>query len=426
MSRKLSLIAAVLIGTGAGAGVTYMLADNGGKDAASDASRERKPLYWVAPMDANYRRDQPGKSPMGMDLVPVYDEESSGEGTGPGTVRISPDVVNNLGVRTGLVKQGKLRSKIDTVGYVEYNPDKLVHINPRIEGWIERLYVNTAGDRIAQGQPLYALYSPELVNAQQEFLQALSQGSRQFVQAAEDRLRVWQVSNDFIEKLRRTKQVRQTVIYYAPKAGYLEALNVRQGEFVQPGRVLMSIATLEDIWVEVQVFADQVHLVEVGLPATMTLDYLPGRTWKGEVDYVYPTLNAKTRTLPVRLKFNNEDGQLKPAMFANVVIRAASDSDTTLVPREAVIRTGDMDRVVLALGDGRFKSVAVTLGRTDGESVEILDGVVPGEHVVTSAQFLIDSESSKTSDFMRMHHGDDDHGHGMHMNMKNGMEAHHD
>ena len=420
MNRLLTTaVAAVLLGTVLGAGVTYLLAGGNEIGTASDASDERKPLYWVAPMDSNYRRDEPGKSPMGMDLIPVYEEDASAEGAGPGTVRISPDVVNNLGVRTALVEQGRLSSEIHTVGYVGYNQDELVHINPRIDGWIERLYVNTAGDRVQRGQPLYALYSPELVNAQQEFLQALSQGSQSFGRAAEDRLKTWQVSNDFIEQLRRDKKVQQTVIYYAPKAGYLETLNVRQGEFVQPGKVLMSIATLDDIWIEAEVFASQVHLVKAGLPATVTVDYLPGKTWEGEVDYVYPTLNPETRTLPVRLKFNNAEGQLKPAMFANVAIRAASDRDATLVPREAVIRLGQMDRVVLALGDGQFKSIAVSLGRSDGEYIEILEGVEPGERVVTSAQFLIDSESSKTSDFARLHHGDSDGGQGDGMEMEN-------
>ncbi len=384
-----------------------LLLSTGQDEPASVDTDARKPLYWVAPMDPNYRRDEPGQSPMGMDLIPVYEDGSAGEDAGPGTIRISPDVVNNLGVRTAPVQWGQLNPEIDTVGYVQANQDELVHINPRIEGWIEKLYVKTAGDRVEKGQPLYELYSPELVNAQQEFLQALQQGSSEFTQAAEDRLKTWQMSDDAIEALRRDRQVQQTVTYYAPQDGYVQALNIREGEFVQPGKVLMSLARLDTVWVEAEVFASQTHLVEVGLPATMTLDYLPRRAWQGEVDYVYPTLNPETRTLPVRLKFSNENDELKPNMFAHVVIHGQNGADTTLVPKEAVIRTGDMDRVVLALGDGQFKSIEVSLGRSDEQYFEILEGVEAGERIVTSAQFLLDSESSKTSDFKRLHHGEE-------------------
>lgn len=397
------------VGTLVGAAftATFFLVASPETETGAAQSYENEPLYWVAPMDPNYRRDEPGQSPMGMDLIPVYEEGVAGGGAGPGTIQISPDVVNNLGVRTAPVERGQLDPQIDTVGYLQANQDELIHINPRVEGWIEKLYVTTAGDRVAEGQPLYELYSPELVNAQQEFLQALQQGSPGFIQAAEDRLKAWWVPDSFIQALRRDRQARQTVPYYAPQDGYVEALNVRQGEFVQPGKVIMSLAQLENIWVEAEVFANQAHLVEVGLPATMTLDYLPGKTWQGEVDYVYPTLNPETRTLPVRLKFSNEDGALKPNMFADVVIHGESGADTVLVPKEAVIRTGDMDRVVLALGDGQFKSIEVSLGRSDEQYFEILEGVAAGERIVTSAQFLLDSESSKTSDFKRLHHGEE-------------------
>lgn len=377
-----------------------------GEDSAPSAAQtqEKEPLYWVAPMDPNYRRDAPGKSPMGMDLIPVYEEELTGAGAGPGTVRISPDVVNNLGVRTAPVEQGQLNTEIDTVGYLQSNQDEMVHINPRIEGWVEKLYVNAEGDRVEEGDLLYEIYSPELVNAQQEYLQALKQGNKAFIRGAEERLAFWQIPSSFIEELRRDKQIRQSVGYHAPQDGYVETLNVRPGEFVQPGKILMSLAKLDNIWVEAEVYANQAHLVEAGLPVTMTLEYLPGESWHGEVDYVYPTLNPETRTLPVRLRFSNEDRQLKPNMFAHLVIQGKQNGTTLLVPKEAVIRTGEMDRVVLALGDGQFKSVEVSLGRTDEQYVEVLEGVEAGEQVVTSAQFLLDSESSKTSDFTRMNH----------------------
>jgi len=186
----------------------------------------------------------------------------------------------------------------------------------------------------------------------------------------------------------------------------VDNLNIREGFFVQPGTTLMSIGALDDVWVEAEVFARQAALVEVGLPVVMTLNYLPGKEWRGSVDYVYPSLDEKTRTLRIRLRFNNTAGMLKPNMFAQVFIEAGRGGDALMVPREAVIRTGSQDRVVLALGDGRFKSVAVRLGQLDEQYTQILEGLEEGDKVVVSAQFLLDSESSKSAGFMRMQLGD--------------------
>lgn len=372
---------------------------NGQADAAT-------PLYWVAPMDPDYRRDGPGKSPMGMDLVPVY-ADSGMDLANPGMIFISPDVVNNLGVRTAQVERRSMHTRITTVGYVQYDEDQLVHIHPRVEGWIERLYVQAAGDPVEEGEPLYSLYSPQLVNAQEELLLALNRDNERFVQAAEDQLRALQISDAEINDLRNTRQVKQTLTFYVPQSGVVDNLNIREGFFVGPGTTLMSIGTLNDVWVEAEVFERQAALVEAGLPVTMSLDYLPGRLWEGSVDYVYPTLNAQTRTARVRLRFENPDGLLKPNMFAQVTILADAADDVLVIPREAVIRTARQDRVVLAEGDGRFKSVAVGLGRLDDRYAEITRGVEEGERVVVSAQFLLDSESSQTSDFMRMSHDDE-------------------
>ena len=198
--------------------------------------------------------------------------------------------------------------------------------------------------------------------------------------------------------------MRQTVTFYTPQSGVIDNLNIREGFFVMPGKTLMSIGKLDQVWVEAEVFESQSAQVEEGQAVTMSLDYLPGRDWQGKVDYVYPTLNPKTRTLKVRLRFENKDQQLKPNMFAQVIIHPNSMEKTLLVPREAVIRSGSTERVVLALGEGRFKSIEVKVGRFDDKSVEILAGLDAGELVVTSAQFLLDSESSKSSDFKRMNH----------------------
>ena len=364
------------------------------------------PLYWVAPMDPDFRRDGPGKSPMGMDLVPVYADNEL-DPDDPGMIFISPDVVNNLGVRTAQVERRSMHTRITTVGYVQYDEDQLVHIHPRVEGWIERLYVQAAGDPVEAGEPLYSLYSPQLVNAQEELLLALNRDNERFVQATEDQLRALQISDAEINDLRNTRQVKQTLTFYAPQSGVVDNLNIREGFFVGPGTTIMSIGSLNDVWVEAEVFERQAALVEAGLPVTMSLDYLPGRLWEGSVDYVYPTLNAQTRTARVRLRFENPDGLLKPNMFAQVTILADAADDVLVIPREAVIRTARQDRIVLAAGDGRFKSVAVSLGRLDDQYAEISHGVEEGERVVVSAQFLLDSESSQTSDFMRMNHDEE-------------------
>jgi len=367
----------------------------------SDAS---EPLYWVAPMDSNYRRDKPGKSPMGMDLVPVYDEAGTagGDDIGPGAISVSPEVVNNLGVRTAVAERQRWQTDIRTVGYVSYDEDLLVHIHPRVSGWVESLYVKTAGDPVTEGQPLYALYSPELVNAQEEFLLALKRNNQSLITAASSRLRALHLSEEFIDNLRRRGTSVQTVTFYAVQGGVVDELQIREGFYVQPGTTMMSIGELDQVWVEAEVFERQATNLEAGLSVTMHLDYVPGRSWEGQVDYVYPSLDPKLRTARVRLRFDNEDGALKPNMFAQVVIHGAPDDAVLVVPREAVIRTGTQDRVVLNLGEGRFKSIAVRLGRISESAVEILSGLEAGDTVVTSAQFLLDSESSKSSDFQRM------------------------
>jgi Cu(I)/Ag(I) efflux system membrane fusion protein len=392
-----SLVTAAILGA-----LAAMLwqSQTGSPDAIeSPRAVANNPLYWVAPMDPEYRRDSAGKSPMGMDLVPVYASDDDG----PGIVTISPEVVNNLGVRTAVAKMQRMQADIRTVGYVQYDQDNLVHIHPRVEGWIEKLYVKAAGNPVEKGQPLYDLYSPQLVNAQEELVLALRRDNSLLVQAAEDRLLALQLSQDFIHRLKRDREVRQTVTFMAPQSGVVDNLNIREGFFVGPRTTLMSIGALDNVWVEAEVFERQAASLEAGLPVTMGLEYLPGKQWTGRVDYVYPSLDVKTRTLRVRLRFDNEGGELRPNMFAQVTIHADGGSETLVVPREALIRTGKQDRVVLALGEGRFKSIAVTAGRYSSEYAEILDGLNAGDTVVASAQFLLDSESSRTSDFKRMH-----------------------
>ncbi|CAH9049585.1 hypothetical protein PSECIP111951_00336 [Pseudoalteromonas holothuriae] len=397
----IALIAGVALGVVITKSVMPSLVNDGSTTTQNSNSDEKKPLYWVAPMDANYRRDEPGKSPMGMDLVPVYEQSNTTE-HGTGLVKIAPHVVNNLGVRTAPVEFKALHTQISTVGYVQYDEDKLLHIHPRVDGWIEKLFIKAVGNPVKKGQPLYTLYSPQLVNAQEELLIALKRNNSSLIDAAKARLTALQLTESFINELEQSKKVHQTITFYSPQSGVIDGLKIREGYYVKPGNTLMSIAKLDQVWVEAEVFERDTALIKQGLPVSMTLDYLPGKTWQGMVDYVYPVLNSKTRTLRVRLKFDNPNFELKPNMFAQVTINANVDKPVILVPKESVIRTGKQNRVVLALGGGQFKSIAVTTGRVSETYIEVLKGLTQDDTVVTSAQFLIDSESSKNSDFKRM------------------------
>jgi Cu(I)/Ag(I) efflux system membrane fusion protein len=393
----------VLLGGLAGAVATYWFAsDTHALSSAEQASSDSKePLYWVAPMDPNFKSDKPGKSPMGMDLIPVYEGGGQADDTA-GTVRISPTVVNNLGVRTEPVIQGRLPNNITTVGYVAYDEDQMVHVHPRVEGWIETLFVKAEGEPVEQGKPLYTLYSPTLVNAQEELLLAMNRGNQKLVEAATERLAALNVPASLISRLRQSRDIQRTMTVYAPRSGVIENLNVREGMFIKPGDRVLSIAALDEVWVIGEVFESQLSAVEAGNRVQLTLDYMPGREWRGRVDYVYPEVNPKTRTARVRMRFDNEDGALMPGMFARLEVQGERGKRQFLVPRESVIRTGQSDRLVLALEEGAFKSINVSVGRVGEKHAEILNGLSPGDTVVTSAQFLIDSESSKTSDFQRM------------------------
>ena len=325
-------------------------------------------------------------------------------------------MVNNLGVRTAPVVAGRLPSTIRTVGQVQYDQNRLVHVHTRVEGWIETLHVKADGDPVEQGQPLYSLYSPTLVNAQEELLLALKRDNPQLIEAAEARLRALQLPAGEIDRLRSERRVGQTVTIAAPQSGVVDNLAVREGMFVNPGMSLMTLGELGQVWVVGEVFERQASRVRPGDRVHMTLDYLPGRSWTGQVDYVYPSLNEATRTVRLRVSLDNPDRVLKPGMYAQLRIEASPGSERLLIPREALIRTGSQSRVVLALGEGRFRSVLVQPGRVGEQQVEILDGLKAGQQVVTSAQFLIDSESSKSADLTRMesgtHDGHQHHHHG--------------
>ncbi len=368
-------------------------------DRSVEDAGEREVLYWKAPMDPSYRRDAPGKSPMGMDLVPVYADEAGDE---PGVVQIAPEVVSSLGVRTAPVRRSPLSRRIETVGYVGYDEDTLVHVHTRVDGWIERLSVNATGDRVSAGQVIFELYSPTLVNAQEELLAALNSNNGPLRRASRVRLAALGMTAAEIERLESERKLERNVKVYAANDGVVAHLGVREGIFVTPATEVLSVAQLDKVWVLAEVFERQSAWVVPDQVADVALDYLPGERWQGRVDYVYPALDPQTRTLRVRLRFDNPDLALKPNMFARVTIHGAATPSVVHVPREALIRGGDVDRVVVALGEGRFRAQPVLVGLESGDRVGIRRGLEEGASVVTSGQFLIDSESNIASAFARM------------------------
>jgi len=399
MKKIIIAIGAIVIAVALGILMGRSMSSKTAASTASSAGGDREVLHWVAPMDANYRRDAPGKSPMGMDLVPVYADEIDGQ---PGVVAIDATIVNNLGVRTAKAQRGELSQRIETVGYVAYDEDTVQHVHTRVDGWIEKLATKATGDPVEKGQLLFELYSPTLVNAQEEYLIALRSTNKLLLKASKERLAALGVTGSEIARLDKERKVRRRVRVYAEADGVIAHLGVREGIFVTPATEIMSVAELDKVWVLAEVFERQAAWVKPGQSAMVELDYLPGEMWHGSVDYVYPELDPKTRTLKVRLRFENAAETLRPNMFARVTIQGDSVGEVVHVPREALIRGGSVNRVVVALGEGRFRAQPVQVGIESGDRVAIRKGVSAGDVVVVSAQFLIDSESNIGSALTRM------------------------
>lgn len=353
--------------------------------------QDKKVLYWVAPMDPNYRRDKPGKSPMGMDLVPVYADSAK---QGESSVKISPTVENNLGVKTAKVEKRDLSRVIDTVGYVTVDENNIEHVHSYTDGWIRNLTVKAQGEQVKKGQLLLTLYSPSLNSAQDELILAVKNNNHLLIRAGVKKLLTLGMSQSQIDLIKRTQKPVSQIDIYAKKSGIISQLNVREGKYIKPDTDIMTIEQLSPIWVIAEVFERQSAWVKEGQSAIATLSFYPGKTWEGRVDYVYPELDKKTHTLRVRLTFPNPDLTLKPKMYANIKIFSDTQKNTLAIPREALIRTGEGDRVIVVLGNGEFKAQPVTVGIEAGDYYQILSGLSENDRVVTSAQFLIDSESS--------------------------------
>lgn len=351
---------------------------------------EKKPLYWVAPMDPEYRRDSPGKSPMGMDLIPFYSEsDDSGKNMG---VKISRVEANNLAIRVADVENKLFSKTIHSVGYIGFNEDQIVHMHSRVEGWVERLRIKAIGDQVSKGELLFELYSPELVNAQKEYLTALRSGQSGLIRASNERLKYLGMAPLDIEKLKRNKVVNERLKVLAPMNGVITEIKIGEGAFIMPKTAIMSIADLSKVWINADVFQREVNFIKVGQKAEINVEGFTDKDWSGKVDYIYPTLNARSRTLRVRIVVDNIMGDLKPNMFANIALKAA-DIQAIQVPKEALIR-GRINRVIVQTDNEHYLVVAVRPGRESDEMVEILFGLDGSERVVVSSQFLIDSESN--------------------------------
>jgi len=373
---------------------------------APGAKKERKVLYWVDPMDPRNISDHPGKAPCGMDMVPVYEEE--GEAAAPGTIAVDPNTLQSMGVRTAKVEVRPLSRLTLTVGAVSINERNLSTINTKVNGWVERLYINATGDPVRRGQTLLSIYSPELVSGQQEYLLALKNlktlesspypelgdSARRLVEASRRRLAYWDIPDSQIAELERTGQVQKHLTLTSPAHGIVTKRMVTQGMYIQSGMPLMELADLTTVWVDADIYQYELPWIKAGQTVEMTLQYLPGKTFTGTIDYIYPYLKEATRTARVRLKFPNPRLELKPDMFAQVKIQSPVAHQAVVVPSEAVLDTGLKQHVFLALGKGRFAPREVKLGVEGNDGLrEVLSGLQGGEEVVISAQFLLDSES---------------------------------
>lgn len=362
-----------------------------------------KIAYWVAPMDPNFRRDQPGKSPMGMDLVPVYEgQEPSGD---PSSVELSAVEINAIGVRTATARLELVGKRIETVGFVGFDDHRTSHVHMRVEGWIEKLRVRAVGDPVRKGDLLFEVYAPQITIGSYELIRAIGRGAQQEADIARGKLKNFGVTSRQIAEIEKSTAPAEHIRVYAPQDGVVVDLAAADGMFLKPETRALSLVDLSSLWLLVDVFERDLGQLSPDMKVEARFEALPGKVFQGKIDYIYPELDSKTRTLPVRLQFDNREGLLRPRMFGTVSLLPATTREAVTVPSEAVIRTGRAERVILRTGDGTFQPRLVTTGLRDsfgeGGRTEIVQGLAPGEVVVASAQFLIDSESALSAGLMR-------------------------
>ena len=366
---------------------------------------ERKVKYWKSSMEPGYVRDKPGKDTMGMDLVPVYEDEN----TEAGGISIDPVTIQNMGVRTATVTRRDLRRTIRAVGLVTYEDQARFSVNSKIEGWIERLHVNQTGQFVKKGQALMEIYSPELVAAQQEYLLALesskrlsgsslasaAEGGQRLLEAARTRLAYWDINEAQIRELEKTGQVRKRMTLYSPFSGVVTMKQANEGMRVMGGEELLQISDISRVWINADIFEYELPWVHPGQPAQVEIPFAAGKALAGKIGYIYPYVQNETRTVKARIELANPGFMLKPDMYANVLIEGRPSAGALSIPGNAVLNSGKGQTVFVALGEGRFEPRAVSTGVSDEQGyVQVLSGLMEDETVVTSAQFLLDSESN--------------------------------
>lgn len=356
-------------------------------------------MVYRSGMHPDIIRDEPGNCPIcGMRLTPT----PVGSGGSDGAVQISPVTLQNIGVRTAQVSVETLTREVRSTGVFEANPQGMSAVSPKVSGWIDALHVDYEGARVRRGQALFDIYSPELVATQEEYLSAIrtaerlegeDAGSNRLVEAAKRRLAYWDISDKQIERLRETGTPQRTLTFYAQNSGVVSRLSVTEGEKISAGQTLMHISDLNPLWLMVDLYEQDLAWIDEGATAQVELPYRPGETIEGRVDYIYDRVDTNTRTVKARIAVPNPQRTLKPGMYATVRLRGGESDPLPVVPQEAVVSSGERDIVILALGDGKFRPVPVKIGRSANGGTQILDGLNGDEQVVTSAQFLIDSEA---------------------------------
>ena len=393
MSKKTSIIGGLLLLIGFITGGFLSTVFNSESGQVSSNSGEREIAYWVAPMDPNFRRDVPGQSPMGMDLIPVYADEVGGQTPYEG-VEIDPRIIANIGVETAPVIRDTKAPIIRTVAHITYNEKATTHVHVRANGWVEKLHVRAVGESVKAGDPLFDVYSPELNTAQAEYLQAVSSGRQGLVRSAEERLIGLGLSLDDIAEIRSLNVPRPTMTVRAPMQGVITTLNVSDQARIMLDRPTLTLVNLDTVWLLADAFEIDIPHIHEGATVRVYDVNTEERVATSTVDYIYPDLSMQTRTNPVRVLLENEDNRFKPGQFFKVDIERKRIEEALFVPSSAVIKLGDGNRVILAEGEGRFRPAEVMIGETVGKYTQIIAGLDEGETVVVGGQFLIDSESS--------------------------------
>ena len=375
------------------------------------------------------------KTPRSRAGAPQPDAIAGMSSNSAGSVVLTSQQIRQLGVSFGTVALRPLSNEVRTVGTVVVNETRLAKVTPKFSGYVEKLYVNFVGQRVRRGEPLAEIFSPDLVAAEQELLVSarLSRtlgvstvpgvpgNTTDLLAAAKERLRLWDVSDAQINAVLTNGRPMRTVAISAPASGFVIELKVVQGQFIQAGAEMYTIADLSDVWVEAQLREEDAGRVATGATATLDFTSYPGRPFIGHVTYIDPMLGEQARTVKARITVLNTDARLKPGMYATVVLKSSTQSALT-VPRSAVVQTGERVLVFVDLGNGKLNAQTVKLGRTGGDYVEILSGLASGQRVVTSAQFLIDSESN-VAEVMRSMIGGGAHGDAMSNTTPGGKDA---